>query len=300
MKSTVEIARRLGYINAKSSTFIDIKDVNKYPDSKIAILCTGAQGESNAVMMRIINGEHRYVQINHGDTIIFSSSVIPGNERTIQGLKDTLFKKGAEVIHYKMMDIHSGGHARQEDLKMMINLVRPQYLIPIHGTYCMLKTHAQLGEELGMKEENTLVGDNGQVFEFDQHGKGRLTPEKVPSSYVMVDGLGVGDVGNVVLRDRQLLAEDGMFTITVIIDKKKREIIGEPQVTSRGFIYVKENFDLVNATKRNVKKIIVHSTSKEAAPNWDYIKKNIRDDVGKFLFQKTQRRPMVLPVIIEV
>ncbi|MDA3815364.1 MAG: ribonuclease J [Patescibacteria group bacterium] len=300
MRNTVEIARKLGYINARSSTFIDIKDVNKYPDSKIAILCTGAQGESNAVMMRIINGEHRYVQIHHGDTIIFSSSVIPGNERTIQGLKDTLFKKGAEVIHYKMMDIHAGGHARQEDLKMMINLVRPKYLIPIHGTFCMLKTHAGLGEQLGMKPQNTLVGDNGQVFEFDFQGNGKLTPEKVPSSYVMVDGLGVGDVGNVVLRDRKLLAEDGMFTITVIIDKKKREIIGEPQVTSRGFIYVKENFDLVNATKRNVKKIIINSTSKDADPNWDYIKKNIRDDVGQFLFQKTQRRPMILPVVIEV
>ena len=300
MRNTVEIARKLGYINAKSSTFIDIKDINKYPDSKVAILCTGAQGESNAVLMRIINGEHRFVQIHHGDTVIFSSSVIPGNERTIQGLKDTLFKKGAEVIHYKMMDIHSGGHARQEDLKMMINLVRPQFLIPIHGTYSMLKTHAKLGEELGMKPTNTLVGENGQVVEFDYRGNGKLTPEKVPSAYVMVDGLGVGDVGNVVLRDRQLLAEDGMFTITVIIDKKKREIIGEPQVTSRGFIYVKENFDLVNATKRNVKKIIAKSTSKEADPNWDYIKKNVRDDVGQFLFQKTQRRPMVLPVIIEV
>ncbi len=300
MKNTVEIARKLGYINAKGSTFIDIKDVNKYPDSKIAILCTGAQGESNAVMMRIINGDHRYVQIHHGDTIIFSSSVVPGNERTVQGLKDTLFKKGAEVIHYKMMDIHSGGHARQEDLKMMINLVRPKYLIPIHGTYCMLKTHAKLGEELGLKPENTLVGENGQVIEFDHHGVGKITPEKVPSDYVMVDGLGVGDVGSVVLRDRKLLAEDGMFTITVIIDKKKREIIGEPQITSRGFIYVKENFDLVNATKRNIKKIIAHSTSKEADPNWNYIKKNIRDDVGQFLFQKTQRRPMILPVIIEV
>ena len=300
MKNTVEIAKKLGYINAKMSTFIDIKDVHKYPDSKVAILCTGAQGESNAVMMRIINGEHRYVQIHHGDTIIFSSSVIPGNERTVQGLKDTLFKKGAHVIHYKMMDIHSGGHARQEDLKMMINLVRPKYLIPIHGTYCMLKTHAKLGEELGIKPENTLVGENGQVMEFDHRGIGKITAEKVPSDYVMVDGLGVGDVGNVVLRDRQLLAEDGMFTITVIIDKKKREIIGEPQITSRGFIYVKENFDLVNATKRNVKKIIAHSTSKDADPNWDYIKRNIRDDVGQFLFQKTQRRPMILPVIIEV
>lgn len=300
MKNNVEIAKKLGYINARKSTFIDIKEVNNYPDSKIAVMCTGAQGEGNAVLMRIINGEHRYLQIHHGDTVVFSSSVIPGNERTVQGLKDTLYKKGAEVIHYKMMDIHSGGHARAEDLKMMINLVRPQYLIPIHGTYYMLKIHGKLGELVGMKTENILVGENGRVIEFDYRGNGKVTSEQVPSSYVMVDGLGVGDVGNVVLRDRQVLAKDGMFTIISIIDKESLEVIGEPQVTSRGFIYVKENFDLVNATKKQVKKIIAQSTSRGAEPNWDYIRNNIRDNIGKFLFQKTQRRPMVLPVIIEV
>lgn len=300
MKNNVEIARELGYINAKRSTFIDIKHVNNYPDNKISILGTGAQGEGNAVLMRIMNGEHRFVQIHKGDTVVFSSSVIPGNERTIQGLKDTLYKKGAEVIHYQMMDIHSGGHARQEDLKMMINLVRPKYLIPIHGTYYMRKIHGKLGESVGMKEDNIIIGENGRVIEFDYRGNGKLTQEKVPSSYVMVDGLGVGDVGNVVLRDRQTLAKDGMFTLITIIDKKSKKVVGEPQVTSRGFIYVKENFDLVNATKKRVKDIVARTTSKDAEPNWDYIKNSIRDDVGKFLFQKTERRPMILPVIIEV
>ncbi|MFO7807432.1 MAG: ribonuclease J [Candidatus Moraniibacteriota bacterium] len=300
MKNIVEISKKLGYINAKKSTFIDVKEAHRYPDSKVAILCTGAQGEGNAVLMRIVNNEHKYIQVHYGDTIVFSSSVIPGNERTVQGLKDTLYKKGAHVIHYKMMDIHSGGHARQEDLKMMMSLVRPKYLIPIHGTYYMLKIHGELGESIGMKKENVLVGDNGRVFEFNQNQQGRLSNEKVPSSYVMVDGLGIGDVGNVVLRDRQLLAEDGMFTIISIVDKEKRKVIGEPQVASRGFIYVKENFDLVNETKRKAKKIINDVVSKEAEPNWEYIKNNIRDSVGKFLFQKTQRRPMVLPVIIEV
>lgn len=300
MKNNVEIAKELGYINAKKSTFIDPKEINNYPDSKVAVLCTGAQGEGNAILMRIVNGEHRYIQIHHGDTVVFSSSVIPGNERTVQGLKDTLYKKGAEVIHYKMMDIHSGGHARQEDLKMMINLVRPKYLIPIHGTYYMLKLHGKLAEEVGMDSKNVLLGENGKAIEFDYRGNGKVTNEQVPSSFVMVDGLGVGDIGDVVLRDRQLLAKDGMFTITTIIDKKTRKVIGEPQVTSRGFIYVKKNFDLVNNTKRRVKKIIAKKTSKDSEPNWDYIKNGIRDDIGKFLFQKTQRRPMVLPVIIEV
>jgi ribonuclease J len=182
----------------------------------------------------------------------------------------------------------------------MINLVRPKYLIPIHGTYYMLKIHGELGEAVGMKKENTLIGENGRVFDFDNKQRGRVSNEKVPASFVMVDGLGIGDVGNVVLRDRQLLAEDGMFTIISIVDKEKGKVIGEPQVASRGFIYVKENFDLVNETKTKVKKIINEVVSKEAEPNWEYIKNNIRDSVGQFLFQKTQRRPMVLPVIIEV
>lgn len=300
MRNNVEIARELGYINAKSSTFIDIKQVNNYPDNKVAIMCTGAQGEGNAVLMRIINNEHRFVKVKKGDTVVFSSSVIPGNERTVQGMKDTLYKKGAEVMHYKMMDIHSGGHGAQEDLKMMINLVRPKYLVPAHGTYYMRKAHGDLGKMMKMKDDKIVLGENGLVLEFDQNGNRVTTQEKVPSSYVMVDGLGVGDVGNVVLRDRQLLAEDGMFTIVTIIEKKTKEVIGEPQVTSRGFIYVKENFDLVNATKKRVKAIITKSTSAGSAPNWDYIKNSIRDDLGQFLFQKTQRRPMVLPVIIEV
>lgn len=300
MKNNVEIAHKLGYINTKKSTFINIKDVNEYPDSKITILCTGAQGEGNAVLMRIVNNEHRYIQIHHGDTVIFSSSVIPGNERTIQGLKDTLYKKGAEVIHSQMMDIHSGGHAHAEDLKMMINLVRPQFLIPIHGTFFMLKLHGKLGMLTGMKENQILIGENGRVIEFDKHGQGKVSLEKVPSSYIMVDGLGVGDIGQIVLRDRQLLAKDGMFTIVVIIDSKTKKILGEPEVSSRGFIYIKENIDLINETKKRLKEIVAHSTSKDAEPNWDYIKNNIRDEIGQFLFQKTQRRPMILPVIVEV
>lgn len=301
MKNNVEIAKKLGYINARQSTFIDVREVNNYPDNKIAILCTGAQGEGNAVLMRIINDDHRSIKIHKGDTVIFSSSVIPGNERSVQGVKDTLYRKGAEVIHYKMMDIHSGGHGHSEDLKMMINLIRPKYLIPIHGTYYMRKIHSDLGKSVGLKEENILIGENGRVIEFDYRGNGKLTSEKIPSSYVMVDGLGVGDVGNVVLRDRQLLAKDGMFTIVAIIDRKTKKVLGEPQVTSRGFIYVKENFDLVNTTKKRLRSIVAKNIGdKKVTPNWDHIKNAIRDDIGQFLFQKTQRRPMVLPVIIEV
>ena len=300
MRTNVEIARNLGYLQTKKSTFIPINKVNDYPDNKVAIICTGSQGESNAVLMRIVNGEHRFVKVHKDDTFVLSSSVIPGNERTVQSIMDTIYRKDAKVINYKMMDVHAGGHARQEDLKMMINLIRPKYLIPIHGNYYMLKLHGELGVSVGMDPKNILISENGRVIEFDYRQNGKITDEKVPTNHVMVDGLGVGDIGQVVLRDRQLLAQDGMFVITVIIDSDTKKMLGNPQVTSRGFIFVKENFDLVNATKKKVEEIIAQKVTPEAAVNWDYVKNNIREAVGSFLYQKTQRRPMVLPVVIEV
>ncbi|MDR3582943.1 MAG: ribonuclease J [Candidatus Pacebacteria bacterium] len=300
MKTNVEIARSLGYLQTKKNTFIPISKVNEYPDNKVAILCTGSQGESNAVLMRIVNGEHRFVKVHKNDTFVLSSSVIPGNERTVQGIMDTIYRHDAKVINYKMMDVHAGGHARQEDLKMMINLIRPKYLIPVHGNYFMLKLHGELGLAVGMKEDKILIGENGRVIELDYRSNGKVTNEKIPLSNVMVDGLGVGDVGQVVLRDRQLLAKDGMFVITVVIDSKTKKIIGKPQVTSRGFIFVKENFDLVNATKKKVEEVVAQKTSPDQAVNWDYVKNNIREVVGQYLYQKTERRPMILPVVIEV
>jgi ribonuclease J len=300
MKTNVEIARALGYLQTKKGTFIPIAKVNEYPDNKVAILCTGSQGESNAVLMRIVNGEHRFVKVHKDDTFVLSSSVIPGNERTVQAIMDTIYRKDAKVINYKMMDVHAGGHARQEDLKMMINLVRPKYLIPIHGNYFMLKLHGELGVAVGMDPKNILIGANGKVIEFDYRQNGKVTTEKIQVNNVMVDGLGVGDIGEVVLRDRQLLAKDGMFVITVIIDSKTKKIIGKPQVTSRGFIFVKENFDLVNATKKKVEEVVSAKTSPDSAVNWDYVRNNIREVVGQYLYTKTQRRPMVLPVVIEV
>lgn len=300
MRTNVEIARSLGYLQTKKNTLIPISKVNEYPDGKVAIICTGAQGESNAVLMRIVNGEHRFVKVHKNDTFVLSSSVIPGNERTVQAIMDTIYRHDAKVINYKMMDVHAGGHARQEDLKMMINLIRPKYLIPIHGNYFMLKLHGELGQSVGMKDDQILIGENGRVIEFDYRGNGKVTGEKMTISNVMVDGLGVGDIGQVVLRDRQLLAKDGMFVITVVVDGKTKKIIGKPQVTSRGFIFVKENFDLVNATKKKVEEVVAQKTSPGEAANWDYVKNNIREVVGQYLYQKTERRPMVLPVVIEV
>ena len=300
MKTNVEIAKNLGYLKCNKNTLIPINKINEYPDNKVSILCTGAQGESNAVLMRIVNGEHRFVKVHKADTFVLSSSVIPGNDRTVQSIMDTIYRKDAKVINYKMMDVHAGGHARQEDLKMMINLIRPKYLIPVHGNYYMLKLHGELGISVGMDPKNILIGENGKVMEFDYRGNGKVTEEKVPTNHIMVDGLGVGDIGQVVLRDRQVLAKDGMFVITTIVDGKTKKIVGKPQVTSRGFIFVKENFDLVNATKKRVEEIIAQKTTPNEPANWDYVKNAIRESIGSFLYMKTQRRPMVLPVIIEV
>ncbi len=300
MKANVEIARKMGYIKAQKGTFIDIREVNQYPRNKVIIMCTGAQGEDNAVLMRIANEEHKHVHLEKGDTIIFSSSVIPGNERTVQYLKDSLARKGVNVIHYQMMDVHSGGHARKEDLKLMINIVKPKYLIPIHGNHYMLRQNADNARSMHMDELHTLIGENGQVIEFDEHQKGKLSREKVPANYVMVDGLGVGDVGNVVLRERQQLAKDGMFTVIVVIDSNTGKQIGNADLISRGFIYMRNNQEMLKETRVEIKKIIEQKARGGHPINWEYIRNTIREDVGQFLFNKTQRRPMILPVIIEV
>jgi len=299
MKMNIEIAKELGYIKAHKKTLITVNDISKYPRNKVVVVCTGAQGEGNAVLSRIVNDEHRFIRIMKDDTVIFSSSIVPGNERTVQRLKDDLYRKCDNVIHSDILDVHTSGHSNAFDIQDILRQIRPDFFLPVYGNHYMLKEAAKLGERVGIRKENIFVMDNGNQLEL-HGGKARLLPKKVDTSYVMVDGLGVGDVGEVVLRDRQLLAKDGMFTIVVIIDSKTKKIIGTPQITSRGFIFVKENFDLVNATKRVVEKIVKEKTSEGLPVNWDYVKNNIREAVGSFLFTKTERRPMVLPVVIEV
>jgi len=299
MKTTLEIANKLGYVKIKRGTIIRPEQIKNYPDNQVSLICTGAQGEGRAVLMRIANKEHRSIQIKKGDTVIFSSSVVPGNERTVQNLKDQLYRQEANVIHYKMMDVHAGGHAQVEDLKMMMNLIKPKFFIPIHGNYYMLKLHAKIAESVGIPEQNIVVSGNGNVIELTRNSIS-LTREKVPSNYVMVDGLGVGDVGNVVLRDRQQMSEDGMFTVIIIIDSKTGKIIGSPDIISRGFIYMKGSSRLIDETKKKVIEIVNKKAVAEHGTNWAYIKDNVRDQIGQFLFNKTQRRPMVLPVVIEV
>ncbi len=299
MKMNIEIAKELGYIKAHKETLILVNEIHKHPRNKVVVVCTGAQGEGNAVLSRIVNEEHRFIRIQRDDTIIFSSSVIPGNERTIQRLKDNLYRKCDNVIHSDILDVHVSGHSNANDIREVLDQVKPDFFLPVYANHYMLKEAEKLAHRNGMKKENVFVLDNGNQLEVSEN-KAKVLPAKVDTSYVMVDGLGVGDVGEVVLRDRQLLAKDGMFTIVVIIDSKTKKIVGNPQITSRGFIFVKENFDLVNATKRIVEKVVKEKTAEDTAVNWDYVKNNIRESVGSFLYTKTERRPMILPVVIEV
>ncbi|MEK7606735.1 MAG: ribonuclease J [Patescibacteria group bacterium] len=296
--SNIEIAHDLGYLKYAPGVFIEERDFKKIPDNKVVVVCTGAQGERNATLMRIANNEHRFISVKKGDTLVFSSSVIPGNERTIQSLKDTLITQGARIIHTQNMDVHAGGHAKQEDLKLMMRLTKPKYFIPVHANRYLLQAHADVAESIGIPHDNIFMPRNGQVVEFDAHG-GRLTDETVITDYVMVDGLGVGDVSEVVLRDRQMLAGDGMFVVIVTVDKKTGALIGSPDIISRGFVYLKESKDLIERARAKVKKIMLDSDKNSPAFE-DYIKNKIRNEVGQFLFQETRRRPMVLPVLIDV
>ncbi|PJE76298.1 ribonuclease J [Candidatus Uhrbacteria bacterium CG10_big_fil_rev_8_21_14_0_10_48_11] len=294
----VEIAQRLKYFKVPKGILIEEADFNKLPDNKVLVICTGAMGQKNSALMRIASNEHRLITLKKGDTILFSSSVIPGNERTVERLQDSLVRKGATVYNNAMMDIHTGGHAKQEDLKLLHRLIRPKYFIPIHGNHFRLKVHGNLAIETGVDPKNVFIADNGQIIEFTKTG-GTLTKKHVPADHVFVDGLGVGDVSNVVLRERQAMAEEGMFVIIVTIDGKTGRAIGEPDIISRGFIYMKENARLIGKVHDKVKKIL--DEPKKDTPAFDaFIREKIRNEIGQLLYANTRRRPMVLPVVNEV
>jgi len=302
MKTNVEIAKELGYIQVNQKSIIPIEEANDLPPNKVTIICTGAQGEKRAALSRIASDEHRFIKVDRDDTVIFSSSVIPGNEASVQRLKDTFYRKRARVIHKDLMDVHAGGHAMKEDIKLMLSLFKPKYYMPIEGNHFLLRENAEVAYSMGWKEENVFVADNGQIVELQKTSDGvahaKLTPEKVPSDYVFVDGLGVGDVSQVVLRDRQALAEDGMVVVIAQFDKKSGNLMSTPDIVSRGFLHMKDNKEFLDMTRKHLETII---TGKHAVPlDPDEVKNDIREELGKFLFVKTERRPMILPVIIEV
>ncbi|OGZ58514.1 MAG: hypothetical protein A2827_01435 [Candidatus Spechtbacteria bacterium RIFCSPHIGHO2_01_FULL_43_30] len=299
MRTNVEIARELGFLKVKRDTIVPIKDINKYSPEKALIVCTGAQGEGDAVLMRIAHREHRFIQIQRGDSVIFSSSVVPGNERSVSALKDILMYQGAKIFHSKLMDVHASGHAQVEDLKLMLNLVKPKYLIPIHGNHFMLRLHGEIAESVGIPAQNILILANGKTASF-KGNEAQTIKGRIPTNYVMVDGLGIGDVGQVVLRDRQMMAKDGIFVIISTIDTATGRLKGNPDIISRGFVYLRESQELLMEVRKRVRRLVESSIAQEHTINTTYLKDEIRNKTGQFLFQKTERRPMVIPVIIEV
>ena len=299
MKLNIELATKLGYIKIPKGVIITIDNAHEYPDNKVIVICTGAQGEEMAALPRIIAGNHRHIKIKKQDTIIFSSSVIPGNERTVQRVKDSVYRLSDNVYHNDIMNVHASGHTNIDGIKQILSEIKPDYFIPVYGNHFMLKEAERIGWEMGIKKTNTFVPDNGSVITFNKSGA-EILKDKVPSNYVYVDGLGVGDVGEIVLRDRQMLSEDGMFVIIAIIDQKTGKVKGSPDIISRGFIYLRESKDLLKQTRRKVIEIVEKTAGHGGVVNWSYVKDEIRNKVGDFLHSKTSRRPIVLPVVIEV
>lgn len=303
MRINVEVAKKLNYLKYEKGIFIRPEDSFKLPPHKVLIICTGSQAEEGSALMRIANHEHKYFRIINNDSVIFSSSVIPGNERIIQNLKDTLAKQGAKIYHYQMMDIHASGHAFADDIRLFINLSKPKYLMPIHGHYYMLKAVEEIGLDLGIPKENIIIADNGTVVKMTPDCV-QLTNEKVSANLVYVDGLGLGSVGDVVLRDRKALATEGMFVVIVTIDSKTGGLKTSPDIISRGFVYLKESKDLLNEVRNTIKNIVKKNTQYlgDEAPiiQDEQIKYTLREEISEFLFRKTGRRPLVIPVVIKV
>lgn len=298
MKTNIQIAQSLGYIKVKKGTLISVEEINKYPDKQVLILSTGAQGEPNASLTKIANGENRFIEFREGDAVIFSSSAIPGNEMAIQVLKDNITRQGAKVYHSKLVDIHSSGHAYQEELRALIKLMKPKFLLPIHGFYFMRATNGELGRDAKIPKGHVILCDNGQVVAMAKDAV-KITDENVPVYYVMVDGLGVGDVGEVVMRDRKVLAQEGMIVIIATLDRRTGHFLKNPDIISRGFIYLRENKEIVEEVRKRIRHIVGRIPRYQQIEP-DYLKGLIRDQIGQFIFVKTKRRPMILPVLIEV
>ncbi len=300
MKLNIELATKLGYINIPKDVIVPVEKIKEYADNKVIVICTGAQGEEMAALPRIIAGNHKHLTIKKEDTIIFSSSVIPGNERTVQRVKDNVYRLCDNVYHNDIISVHASGHTNIEGIKQMLSEVKPDYFIPVYGNHFMLKEAQRISWGMGILKHKTFVPDNGSIIKFTERG-GEVLKEKVPSNYVFVDGLGVGDVGEIVLRDRQALSQDGMFVIVTLIDSKTGKVKGSPDIISRGFVYLRESKDLLSQTRKKTIEIIEKAAGGHQQPiNWSYVKEEIRNKVGDFLATKTSRRPMVLPVVIEV
>lgn len=297
MVNVVNISLELGYIQAPEGTMVDIDNIGNYPMEQMVIITTGSQGEPMSALTRMSQSDHRKVGIVPGDTIIISATPIPGNEKLVSRTIDNLLKLGANVVYGRENGIHVSGHASQEELKLMHNLVRPKFFIPVHGEYRHLVKHAKLAAELGMPKENIFIGENGQILEFTRD-KGYVAG-RVTSGRVLIDGLGVGDVGNIVLRDRRQLSQDGIIIIVVTMDKTSGTVVAGPDIVSRGFVYVRESEELMVAAKEILTNTLTECLD-SGTREWNAIKSRMKDDLGEFIFQKTKRKPMILPIIMEI
>lgn len=298
MTNVVKTAIELGYLDMPNNTLIELPEIKNYTDEQLTIIMTGSQGETMSALSRISSNEHRQIVIKPTDKVVISASPIPGNEKNVYKVINELMKRGADVIYEGLMDVHVSGHARQEEIKVLHTLVKPKYFIPVHGEYKMLRCHSALAVELGMDKKDVFVMGNGDCLEITPNGAKHIV-SAVTAGQVFVDGLGVGDVGNIVLRDRRHLSQDGLMIVVVAMDRYSGEILSGPDIISRGFVYVRESEELVREAKEVVN-VALDECERNSVNEWNYIKTVIKDTLKDFLWQKTKRSPMILPIVMDI
>lgn len=300
IKSNIQIAERAGLLAPQKGTMISSHEIGNHPADRVVVIATGAQGEEFAALMRMARGEHRQVTLSERDTILLSSSVIPGNELSVQALKDALYRHRLKIIHYRTSDVHASGHGNQEELAWINQRIGAKFFMPAYGYHSMLRVHAEVAERSGVPRENIIVADNGNVIDIEGGEKVNIHPEKAPAWDIFVDGFSVGDMQDLVIRDRTMLASDGMFIVVIMMDQRTKKVKKSPDVISRGFVYLKENQDLLNQARGIARKTIEDRAQSMSSINFDALKRDVTETLSRFLLQKTNKRPMVLPVILSV